>query len=67
MRVEHGRVERGDEEVKVREHNGHGAVDDAVGAVDKALGLVGETRGVGCQGQWGVSDWALVSWGCDVG
>lgn len=55
MRVQHGRVERGDEEVEVREHDGHGPVDDAVGAVDEALGLVRVARRRGREGQRGVS------------
>ena len=54
MRVQHGRVERGDEEVEVREHDGHGPVDDAVGAVDEALGLVRVARRRGREGQRGV-------------
>ena len=59
MGVEHRSVERRDEQIEIRKHNGHGAVDDAFGAVDKALGLVRVSSGVGCEGQWGVSDWTV--------
>ena len=66
MRVQHGRVEWRDEKIEVCEHNGHGAVDDAVGAVDEALGLIGESGGVRCEGQWRISD-SIVSLGSNAG
>ncbi len=56
MRVQHGSVERRDEEIEICEHDGHGAVDDAVRAVDEALGLVCVPGGIRCKSQWGISD-----------
>ena len=50
MGIQHGSIERGDKQIEIGEHNGHGAVDDAVGAVDEAFGLVGIAGGVGCEG-----------------
>ena len=40
MGIQHGGVKRRDEKVEIGEHDGHGAVDDAVGAVDETFGLV---------------------------
>lgn len=56
MGVQHGCVERGYEKIKICEHNGHGAVDDAVGAIDEAFRLVREPGRVRREGQWGKSD-----------
>ncbi len=56
MGVQHGGVERRDEEIEICEHNGHGAVDDTVRAVDEALGLVCVPGGIRCEGQWRISD-----------
>ena len=36
VRVQHGGVERGDEEIEVGDHDGYGAVDDAFGAINEA-------------------------------
>lgn len=61
MGVEHGGVERCDEQIQISEHNCHGTVDDAVGAVDESLGLVRIARRVGCEGKWRVCQVELLA------
>ena len=53
MGVQHGSVERRDEQIFIGEHDGHGTVDDAVRAVDESLRLVRVARGLGCEGEGG--------------
>ena len=59
MRVQHGGIERGDEEIEVGDHDRHGAVDDALGAIDEAQGLVCEAGVVARERQWRVADRAV--------
>ena len=59
MGVQHGGVEWRDEQIEICEHNGHGAVDDAIRTVNEALGLVCEPGGIRCESQWGISDSAV--------
>lgn len=49
--IEHGQVKRGDKEVKISQHDSHGAVDDAIIAIDVALRLVRVASVVTRQGQ----------------
>ena len=59
MRVQHGGVERGDEEIKVSDHDGQSAVDDALGAIHKAQGLICVAGVVSREREWRVSDVAV--------
>ena len=52
MGVQHGRVERRDEQIQVGKHHCHRTVDDAVGAVDESFRLVRVTCVVGCESKW---------------
>ena len=54
MRVQHGGVERSDEEIEVGDHDRHGAVDDALGAIHIAQRLVCEAGVVSRERQWRV-------------
>lgn len=67
MRVQHGGVERSDEEVEIGQHDGHGTVDDAIGAVDEALGLVGVTGVVASRDEWAVREVELLAPGNEYG
>ena len=51
MRVQHRRVERRDEQIEIRYHESHCAVDDAVIAIDETLWLVSETAVCSSQGE----------------
>ena len=59
VRVQHRGVERGDEQIKVCDHDRHGAVDDALRAIHKAQGLVCEAGVISRERQWRVPDLAV--------
>ena len=59
MRVQHRRVERGDEQIEVCDHDRHGTVDDALGAIHKAQGLVCKAGVIPRERQWRVPDRAI--------